>query len=114
LLGDREKVAAVLKDYRTAPISDAEKTLFKFITRVNRESVTIRPADIAEVKAAGWPEEAIYDAITVCAIFNYYNRWIDSTGVQDMPAFGYEMSGHRLATEGYARPEEKGASGAEK
>ncbi len=102
-------MAAVLKDYRTAPISEAERALFKFVTKVNRESNTITRADIAEVKAAGWAEEAIYDAISVCALFNFYNRWIDATGVQDMPALGYQMSGHRLATEGYARPEEKGA-----
>ena len=31
--------------------------------------------------------------------------WIDSTGVHDMPAAAYEMSGHRLATAGYASPE---------
>jgi uncharacterized peroxidase-related enzyme len=110
LLGDAEKVAAVLNDYRTAPISEAEKALFKFIEKVNRQSNTIGRADIAEVKAAGWPEEAIYDAISVCALFNFYNRWIDATGVQDMPAPGYQMSGHRLATEGYAQPEEKSAA----
>jgi alkylhydroperoxidase family enzyme len=108
LLGDAEKVAAVLEDYRTAPITDAERALFKFLEKVNRQSNTIGPADIAEVKAAGWAEEALYDAISVCAIFNFYNRWIDSTGVHDMPALGYQMSGHRLATDGYVRPEEKG------
>ena len=107
MLGDAEKVAAVLNDYRTAPISEAEKALFKFIEKVNRQSNTIGRADIAEVKAAGWPEEAIYDAISVCALFNFYNRWIDATGVQDMPAPGYQMSGRRLTTEGYAQPEEK-------
>jgi len=52
---------------------------------------------------AGWSEEAIYDAITVCALFKFYNAWIDATGVHDLPAFGYEMSGKRLATEGYVR-----------
>ena len=107
-------VAAVLKDYRTAPISDVEKALFKFLDKVNRQSNTIGPADVAEVKAAGWADEAIYDAISVCAIFNFYNRWIDATGVQDMPALGYLMSGHRLATEGYAHPDEKGVVGKEK
>ena len=93
-----------MKDYNTAPITDAEKALFRFITRVNRESNTISADDISEVKSAGWTEEAIYDAITVCALFNFYNRWIDASGVQDMPAIGYQMSGHRLATEGYAPP----------
>lgn len=91
----------MLKDYTTAPISEEERALFKFVTKVNRTSNQVRPADIEEVHLAGWSDEAIYDAITVCAIFNFYNRWIDATGVQDMPAFGYQMSGKRLATEGY-------------
>ena len=108
MLGDAGKVAAVLKDYRTAPISEAEKALFKFVDKVNRQSNTIRAADIAEVKRAGWTDEALYDAISVCALFNFYNRWIDASGVQDMPAPGYQISGHRLAAEGYARPEETG------
>jgi hypothetical protein len=38
----------------------------------------------------------------VCALFQFYNAWIDATGVRDMPAFAYEMSGQRLATQGYA------------
>ena len=113
MLGDKEKVAAVLKGYRTAPITDAEKSLFKFLDKVNRQSNTLGPVDIAEAKAAGWPEEALYDAISVCALFNFYNRWIDAAGVQDMPALGYQMSAHRLATAGYVRPEEKGRVGRE-
>ena len=100
-------VALVLKDYATAPISEAEKALFKFVTKVNRTSNQITRADVDEARKAGWSDEALYHAITVCALFNFYNRWIDATGVQDMPAFGYQMSGHRLATEGYAREEKK-------
>jgi len=104
LLGDTAKVQAVLNDYRTAPITEAEKALFEFLDKVNRQSHQIRQADVDEARRAGWTDEALYDAIGVCAQFNYYNRWVDATGVQDMPAIGYQMSGHRLATEGYARP----------
>lgn len=92
---------AVLEDYTTAPISEAEKALFKFITKVNRTSNQITRADVDKARRAGWSDEALYDAISVCSLFNFYNRWTDSTGVQDMPALGYQMSGHRLATEGY-------------
>ena len=53
--------------------------------------------------AAGWSQEAIYDAITVCALFKFYNAWIDATGVHDLPAGAYEMSGRRMAAEGYIR-----------
>jgi alkylhydroperoxidase family enzyme len=98
-------VDAVLKDHRTAPISDKEKALFGFIEKVNRQSNQTRQEDIAAVKRAGWSEEAIYDAITVCALFNFYNVWIDATGVSDMPAAAYKGSGERLATRGYAPAE---------
>jgi hypothetical protein len=60
---------------------------------------------VAAVLAAGWSEEAVYDAVTVCALFNFYNTWIDGTGVADMPAAAYEASGQRLATRGYAPPD---------
>ncbi len=97
----------MLEDYTTAPISGPEKALFKFITKVNRTSNQIRREDVEEARRAGWSDEALYDAISVCALFNFYNRWIDATGVQDMPALGYRMSGHRLATEGYVHEERK-------
>jgi alkylhydroperoxidase family enzyme len=101
-LNDRAKVEAVLEDYRTAPITDKEKALFAFIERMNAESHTLQQEDLDRVLAAGWTEEAIYDAITVCSLFNFYNKWIDATGVADMPPRAYEMSGERLATDGYA------------
>jgi alkylhydroperoxidase family enzyme len=95
-------VDAVLRDPRTAPISDADKALFLFVEKVNRVSNQVRREDMDAVRAAGWSEEAIYDAVTVCALFNFYNIWVDATGVHDMPAAAYQASGHRLATEGYA------------
>jgi len=102
-LGDRDLVRAVLNDLTTAPISEKDRALYAFVKKVNADSVATTPEDIAALQKVGWTEEAIYDAITVCALFNFYNVWIDATGVSDMPAIGYEMSGHRLATEGYAR-----------
>jgi len=96
-------VDAVLNDYRTAAIDDREKALFAFIEKMNEQSNLVRREDIDRVKAAGWSEEAIYDAISVCALFKFYNAWIDATGVHDLPAGAYEMSGKRMASEGYVR-----------
>ncbi len=101
MLGSRALVDAVLADYTTAPITPAEKALFAFVDKVNRSSNQMGPADIDEAKAAGWSEEALYDAMTVCALFNFYNRWIDASGVSDMTPADYEQSGKRMATGGY-------------
>ena len=94
-------VDAVLEDFRSAPIGEREKALFAFIERMNRESFTLEKEDVQTVIDAGWTQEAVYDAITVCALFNFYNKWIDATGVGDMPVEAYAMSGERLATAGY-------------
>ena len=110
MLGSRPLVDAVLHDYRTAPIDAREKALFAFIDKVNGHSAQLRKEDVDEAKAAGWSDEALYDAITVCALFNFYNKWIDASGVSDMPAAAYAASGRRLATVGYVpSPESRDA-----
>jgi alkylhydroperoxidase family enzyme len=76
--------------------------LFAFVERVNAASNRIARADVDALKAAGWSESAIYDAVTVCALFNFYNRWVDAMGVPDMPAAAYVLSGKRMAEHGYA------------
>lgn len=92
---------AVLENVDTAPISEKDRALYAFIRKANAESTSIRQADVDIVRTAGWSDEALYDAITVHALFRFYNTWIDATGVSDMPAFAYDMSGKRLATLGY-------------
>lgn len=101
MLGDKALVEAVLEDYTKAPISDAEQALFAFIVKVNAESITIGPADIEALHKVGWTDEALYDAITVCALFNFYNRWIDASGVHEMSEAGHAAGGKRLAERGY-------------
>jgi len=101
LLGSRSLVDAVLQDYRTAPIDDREKALFAFLDKMNHHSSQLRKEDVDEAKASGWSDEALYDAVTVCALFNFYNKWIDGSGVSDMPGAAYAASGRRLATRGY-------------
>jgi hypothetical protein len=105
-------VQAVLDDYATAPFSEKERALFAFLAKMIEDSVSITHADADAVRAAGWSDEALYDAITVCSLFQFYNNWIDATGVSDMPAFAYEMSGKRLATQGYVVAEAPAPVGA--
>ncbi|MBI4752553.1 MAG: peroxidase [Acidobacteria bacterium] len=111
MLGDRARVQQVLENYWTSSLSEAEKVLFGLIEKVTLRSNQVNQSDIDRVKAAGWSEEAIYDAITVCALFQFYNTWIDATGVEDMPAEAYAQSGVRLATQGYAGEDVSNTSG---
>lgn len=71
--------------------------------KVNQESATITHADLDIARAAGWTDEALYFAITVCAMFNFYNRWIDATGVHAMSDEAHRQGGKRSALHGYVR-----------
>ena len=92
---------AVLEDPRSAPISQRERALFALVERVNGASFALARADIEAVLASGWTEEAVYDAVTVCALFNFYNRWCDGGGVHAMRPESHAMSGKRMAEHGY-------------
>jgi hypothetical protein len=90
-----------LDDYRSAPIDAKFAELLILIEKAARRAWEITRADIDAVRAAGWSDEAIYDAITVCALFNFYTTWVDASGVGDLG--DYSASGKRMATEGYVR-----------
>jgi alkylhydroperoxidase family enzyme len=103
LLGNEELVASVMADLETSLLSDREKALFRFVDKVNRESVRITPEDMQPLYAVGWDDEAIYFAITVCCLFNFYNRWVDASGVHVLSDEAHRLGGKRSATQGYVR-----------
>jgi uncharacterized protein YciW len=103
LLGNEELVASVVRDLETSLLTEKEKALFRFVDKVNSESVRITPETMQPLYAAGWDDEAIYFAITVCALFNFYNRWVDASGVHALSDEAHRMGGKRSAAQGYVR-----------
>jgi alkylhydroperoxidase family enzyme len=103
LLGDEALVRGVLADVESSAFDERHKALFRFIDKVNHDSPNITPSDLQALHAGGWSDEAIYFAITVCALFNFYNRWVDATGVHELSAEAHRMGGKRMATQGYVR-----------
>ncbi len=103
MLGSEELVWGVLRDLETSGLAEKEKALFRFAAQVNHDSPKISAEDIARLHAAGWTDEAIYSAITVCALFNFYNRWIDAAGVHAMSEEAHRVYGARTAQHGYSR-----------
>jgi len=87
----------------SSALDEQHKALFRFVDRVNRDSSRIAEQDVASARAAGWTDEALYFAITVCALFNFYNRWVDAGGVHAMSDEAHRQGGRRMATQGYAR-----------
>jgi hypothetical protein len=98
-----EFVSGVIRDLETSALSDKEKALFRFVDRVNRHSPEITTEDMQPLYAVGWEDAAIYYAITVCALFNFYNRWVDASGVHALSDETHRQGGKRSANMGYVR-----------
>ena len=93
----------MLTDIESSGFDERHKALFRFLDKVNHESPAIAPADLDVARAAGWTDEALYFAITVCALFNFYNRWIDATGVHALSDEAHRQGAKRSALHGYVR-----------
>jgi len=96
-------VADVIGDLESSGLSDKEKALFRFVAKVNHHSPQISAEDMQPLYAAGWDDEAIWYAITVCSLFNFYNRWIDASGVHALSDEAHSQGGKRSAATGYVR-----------
>lgn len=102
-MGSEELVAQAIQDPEASALPDDVKALLRFVKKVNFDSVNTSPSDIQELHRHGFTDEGIYYAITVCALFNFYNRWIDASGVRPMSDEAHRMGGKRSAKFGYTR-----------
>jgi alkylhydroperoxidase family enzyme len=103
LLGNEELVQSVLRDLESSALPEKEKALLRFVSKVNLQSPAISTEDMKPLYEVGWADDAIYYAITVCALFNFYNRWIDASGVHAMSDEAHREGGKRTADHGYVR-----------
>jgi uncharacterized peroxidase-related enzyme len=103
LLGDEALVWTALRDLDHSPLPEKDKLLLRFVGKMTKHLPAIGSDDVAALHAAGWDDEAIYYAITTCALFNFYNRWITATGVPEMSEDAHRQQGKSLASRGYGR-----------
>ena len=73
-------VKAVLDDWHSAPIDEKLRATLGFLEKVTLTPGDVGPDDVAPLYAAGVSEQAIEDALYVCAYFNLIDRLADSFG----------------------------------
>src|SRR5579885_2517480 len=101
MLRDEKLVAAVLEDLESSPLPEKEKALLRYVRKVTLSLPETGPDDIQSLKRAGWDDEAIFFAISVCALFNFYNRWVTASGVRPVSDESFRSYGKLLADRGY-------------
>ncbi len=94
-------LAALLADIETADVDERMRPLLSYVGKVTREPAQVSPADARRVFDAGWDEHALHDAVSVCALFNFMNRFVSGLRVSAGADY-FDVSGNRLANHGYA------------
>lgn len=77
------------------------RPLLWYVGKLTREPARVSHSDARRVLDAGWDEEALHDAVSVCALFNFMNRFVSGLGVSAGEDY-FDVSGNRLAHHGYA------------
>ena len=81
-------VHAIAGDWRSADLSNSDRTLCEFAAKLTHRQHGMTPADLDGLREHGFDDRAIHDAVQVIAYFNYINRVADALGVDlepDMP-----------------------------
>lgn len=84
-------------------LSRREEALWSLVRSSCDNDVTRRHEVAVAATTVLTPDE-IYLATMVIALFQFYNAFVDMNGVEPLSPEGYEASGVRLSTQGYAPP----------
>lgn len=70
-------------DVAGAPLTPAERALLEFVELVTRHAWRNTPENVDRVRAAGWTDEQIAEAVYITALFAFFNRVADAFGLAD-------------------------------
>jgi hypothetical protein len=90
----------------TPPVTDRERAFQCLVSASHIPADDTRRLLVHDAARVLTVDE-IYHANTVIALFNFYNKFVDLNGVDELTPEGYAASGERLSTHGYAPPAAK-------
>jgi alkylhydroperoxidase family enzyme len=72
--------------------------VLRYLRKLTLSPTAMTQADADAVYAAGWSERALYDAIQICCLYNFMNRFVEGIGLTPIPE-QFDMEG-KLIQEG--------------
>ena len=75
--------ALSLGDLNAAPVTLAERVLLEFVELLTRHAYRTTDADAERLRAAGWTDPQIAEAVYITALFAFFNRVADAFGLED-------------------------------
>jgi uncharacterized peroxidase-related enzyme len=78
---DEAFVKALVEDYERVPLSEADRAMLDFATKVTKDATRITPKDHERLRSVGFDDRGILQITLIASWFNYINRVADALGV---------------------------------
>ncbi len=82
---DAAQVDLLQTDYRRAYLDPPTRSLLDFAVKLTLHPREMSESDVAALRAAGFDDETILEAVHTIAYFNYANRVMDALGIDPEP-----------------------------
>ncbi len=79
-------------DLDAAPVEPAERTLLELVRKLTLTPARMTDEDVERLRAAGWTDPQIAEAVYITALFAFFNRVADAFGLDD-PGYGTMAAG---------------------
>lgn len=93
-------LTGLLDDLETADVDDKLRPVLAYLRKLTLTPTRMTQADADAVFAAGWTEQALYDAVQVCCLYNFMNRFVEGLGLTPVPD-QFDMEGTMIKNGGY-------------
>jgi alkylhydroperoxidase family enzyme len=74
-------VEALKNDFRTAPISQQDRTMLEYVVKLTKDATQCSDQDIKRLREAGFDDRGILQITLIASWFNYINKVADALGV---------------------------------
>jgi uncharacterized peroxidase-related enzyme len=74
-------VEALQTDYKSAAISEQDRTMLDYVVKLTKDATRISPDDHTKLKAVGFDDRGVLQITLIASWFNYINRVADALGV---------------------------------
>ena len=81
LLRDDELHAAIVDDWRAAPLSAARLAMLDYVVKLTHTPADMTEADVMALRDVGFSDRDILDIVEVASYYAYVNRIADALGV---------------------------------
>jgi uncharacterized peroxidase-related enzyme len=78
---DEAFVKALVEDYEHAPLSETDRAMLDYVTKLTKDATRITPKDHERLRSVGFDDRGILQITLIASWFNYINRVADALGV---------------------------------